>query len=50
MVDLSSTRMMVSTRCDGVLSRMLCTDRSNTDQASLWNTVTTLNEGSESGY
>ena len=49
-VDLSSTRMMVSTRCDGVLSRMLCTDRSSTDQASLWKMTTTVQAGKVTGY
>lgn len=46
----SSTRMTSIKRSGFVRSRMLCTERRSTDQASLWKMMTTLIVGRLSGY
>lgn len=50
MSEKSSTMMISLRRCGGERSRMLCTVRSKTDQASLWKHTTTLVSGRLSRY
>ena len=50
MEEKSSTSIISTSRWGLVLSSMLCTDRSNTDHASLWKMITTLILGSTEGY